>query len=204
MHKTLAWGILGTGRIARRFAVELPHAQWGRLVAVGSRTQAAGRARLPRVADPRRLRQLRRAAGRPGGGRGLYLAAQPPARAVDHPLRRGGQAHPVRKAAGHQPCRGDDRHRGGARPRRLSDGSLHVPLPSRRRPSWRADPRRRHRRGAPDPGLLQLQHGAGTPGEHPPAERGLGRRHHGRRLLHRIDGPPGGRGGHRQATLPIP
>ena len=41
MHRTLAWGILGTGRIARRFAVELPHAQWGRLVAVGSRTQAA-------------------------------------------------------------------------------------------------------------------------------------------------------------------
>ncbi len=40
MNNTLAWGILGTGRIARRFAVELPYSQTGRLVAVGSRTQA--------------------------------------------------------------------------------------------------------------------------------------------------------------------
>jgi predicted dehydrogenase/aryl-alcohol dehydrogenase-like predicted oxidoreductase len=41
MHKTLGWGILGTGRIARRFAVELPASQTGRLVAAGSRTQPA-------------------------------------------------------------------------------------------------------------------------------------------------------------------
>jgi predicted dehydrogenase/aryl-alcohol dehydrogenase-like predicted oxidoreductase len=41
MNKTLAWGILGTGRIARRFAYELPSSQTGQLYAVGSRTQAA-------------------------------------------------------------------------------------------------------------------------------------------------------------------
>lgn len=37
----LRWGILGTGRIAQRFARDLPHSQSGQLVAVGSRTQSA-------------------------------------------------------------------------------------------------------------------------------------------------------------------
>ena len=41
MKSTLTWGILGTGRIARRFAQELPFSETGRLLAVGSRTQAA-------------------------------------------------------------------------------------------------------------------------------------------------------------------
>jgi predicted dehydrogenase len=53
MHKTLTWGILGTGRIARRFAVELPHAQWGKLVAAGSRTQAAADAFVAEFQIPR-------------------------------------------------------------------------------------------------------------------------------------------------------
>lgn len=38
MDKELNWGILGTGRIARRFARDLPHSQTGKLLAVGSRT----------------------------------------------------------------------------------------------------------------------------------------------------------------------
>jgi aryl-alcohol dehydrogenase-like predicted oxidoreductase/predicted dehydrogenase len=41
MNNTLFWGILGTGRIARRFAQELPQSETGKLLAVGSRTQAA-------------------------------------------------------------------------------------------------------------------------------------------------------------------
>lgn len=41
MSKMFSWGILGTGAIARKFASELPHSQTGRLVAVGSRTQAS-------------------------------------------------------------------------------------------------------------------------------------------------------------------
>ncbi len=44
MEKKVAWGILGTGRIAHRFAVELPASQTGTLYAVGSRTQAAAAA----------------------------------------------------------------------------------------------------------------------------------------------------------------
>ncbi len=41
MHNTLSWGILGTGRIAGTFARGLANSQTGRLLAVGSRTQAA-------------------------------------------------------------------------------------------------------------------------------------------------------------------
>ena len=37
----LAWGIIGTGSIARTFAKSIPTSATGRLVAVGSRTQAA-------------------------------------------------------------------------------------------------------------------------------------------------------------------
>src|SRR5258708_35291366 len=37
----LAWGIIGTGSIARTFARNIPTSATGRLVAVGSRTQAA-------------------------------------------------------------------------------------------------------------------------------------------------------------------
>jgi len=40
MH-SLRWGILATGRIARKFAEELPHASGQRFVAVGSRSQEA-------------------------------------------------------------------------------------------------------------------------------------------------------------------
>ena len=38
LTKTLRWGIIGTGRIARQFADGLPHSQHGELVAVASRT----------------------------------------------------------------------------------------------------------------------------------------------------------------------
>jgi predicted dehydrogenase/aryl-alcohol dehydrogenase-like predicted oxidoreductase len=41
MKSRLAWGILGTGRIAHAFANHLPKSRTGRLVAVGSRTQGA-------------------------------------------------------------------------------------------------------------------------------------------------------------------
>jgi len=41
MPATLNWGILATGGIARKFAEALPASHTGRLVAVGSRTQAA-------------------------------------------------------------------------------------------------------------------------------------------------------------------
>jgi len=41
MSARLNWGILATGGIARKFATELPGSRTGRLVAVGSRTQAA-------------------------------------------------------------------------------------------------------------------------------------------------------------------
>jgi predicted dehydrogenase/aryl-alcohol dehydrogenase-like predicted oxidoreductase len=41
MSKTLAWGIIGTGRIAHTFARELPQSAAGKLTAVGSRTQAS-------------------------------------------------------------------------------------------------------------------------------------------------------------------
>ncbi len=39
MGKKLAWGIIGTGAIARRFAQSLPHSMTGELIAVASRTQ---------------------------------------------------------------------------------------------------------------------------------------------------------------------
>lgn len=38
MTTKLAWGILGTGAIATKFADQLPQARWGDLVAAGSRT----------------------------------------------------------------------------------------------------------------------------------------------------------------------
>lgn len=41
--KSLAWGILGTGKIAATFASELPHSRMGRLVAVGSRNLESAR-----------------------------------------------------------------------------------------------------------------------------------------------------------------
>ncbi|MBE2205309.1 MAG: aldo/keto reductase [Chthoniobacterales bacterium] len=44
MTSTLRWGILGTGKIARKFASELPFSATGRLVAVGSRTAASAEA----------------------------------------------------------------------------------------------------------------------------------------------------------------
>jgi len=37
--KTLSWGVLGTGEIARKFAGDLATSRTGRLVAVGSRSQ---------------------------------------------------------------------------------------------------------------------------------------------------------------------
>lgn len=40
MSRKLAWGIIGTGGIAWKFASEIPHSSTGRLVAVGSRTRA--------------------------------------------------------------------------------------------------------------------------------------------------------------------
>lgn len=44
MTKTLAWGIAGTGSIARKFAGELPYSRTGRLVAVSSRSPEKARA----------------------------------------------------------------------------------------------------------------------------------------------------------------
>lgn len=44
MADSLRWGILGTGKIAEKFASELPRSRTGRLVAVGSRTTEAARA----------------------------------------------------------------------------------------------------------------------------------------------------------------
>lgn len=44
MKSKLAWGILGTGRIARTFARDLSKSKTGRLVAVGSRTATAAEA----------------------------------------------------------------------------------------------------------------------------------------------------------------
>ena len=41
MSEKLAWGILGTGNIAKTFATGVQRSQSGRLAAVGSRTQAA-------------------------------------------------------------------------------------------------------------------------------------------------------------------
>ncbi|MDI7276278.1 MAG: aldo/keto reductase [Anaerolineae bacterium] len=51
---TLAWGILGTGRIARTFARDLGSSQTGRLVAVGSRTLEAAERFGDEYAVPRR------------------------------------------------------------------------------------------------------------------------------------------------------
>jgi len=41
MSDAIRWGILSTGSIAKKFAQGLPHTNGGKLVAVGSRTQAA-------------------------------------------------------------------------------------------------------------------------------------------------------------------
>ena len=41
MAEKVAWGILGTGNIAKTFATGVRGSQTGRLAAVGSRTQAA-------------------------------------------------------------------------------------------------------------------------------------------------------------------
>ncbi|MCB1086598.1 MAG: Gfo/Idh/MocA family oxidoreductase, partial [Verrucomicrobiae bacterium] len=40
-EKTLRWGILGTGMIARKFAADLPHSRTGVLCATASRNKAS-------------------------------------------------------------------------------------------------------------------------------------------------------------------
>jgi len=44
MTQPLRWGILGTGRIARKFAGQLPQTDWAELVAAGSRSADSARA----------------------------------------------------------------------------------------------------------------------------------------------------------------
>jgi len=44
MNNKLNWGIIGTGQIANRFAQSLPESETGRLVAVGSRSEASASA----------------------------------------------------------------------------------------------------------------------------------------------------------------
>jgi predicted dehydrogenase/aryl-alcohol dehydrogenase-like predicted oxidoreductase len=53
MKTSLSWGILGTGKIARAFARELPHSQTGKLLAVGSRTQESADTFAAEFAIPR-------------------------------------------------------------------------------------------------------------------------------------------------------
>ena len=54
MTKSLAWGIIGTGNIARAFARGLAHSKTGRLLAVGSRSPASAEKFGEQFAPPKR------------------------------------------------------------------------------------------------------------------------------------------------------
>ncbi|MCX7868621.1 MAG: Gfo/Idh/MocA family oxidoreductase, partial [Terrimicrobiaceae bacterium] len=53
MAESLSWGIAGTGRIARKFASELPRSRTGRLAAVGSRSLGRAQAFAAEFGAPR-------------------------------------------------------------------------------------------------------------------------------------------------------
>ena len=154
----IAWGILGTGRIAQTFARRLarledrqargrrqPHA------AAAAEPSPASSACRAATAATRRCWPTRR--WRPSTSR-CPTTCTP----LDRALRRGRQAHPLREAAGHQLRRGDDRHRG--RPRHdvfLMEAFMYRCHPQTAK-LVELVRRGRHRRGAADPGPLQLQH----------------------------------------------
>ena len=186
----LAWGILGTGEIARTFAKGLAGSRTGRLVAVGSRSRESAEKFGERVQRRPPPRLLRGAAGRPGGAGGVHLDAAPHARRVGDPGGGGGEAHPVREADRRELRRGDGDRRGGPAARRLPHGSVHVPLPPADAAARRADPRRGDRRGAAHPGDVQLPLADPLQPREPPAGQRPGRRRHPRRRrLPGVDGP---------------
>ena len=99
------------------------------VVAIASRDAAHAREVAAELGIPTAHGVVRGAARRPGRGRRLHPAAEPPARRVDDRRRACRQARPVREAAGADGRRGraDGRRlRGRGRP---PDGGVHVPPP---------------------------------------------------------------------------
>ena len=99
-RQPVRWGVLGAANIAvqqghPRDAARRAVAQ---VVAIASRDAGEGAAAAAGAGHPARVRLVRGAARRPRRRGGLQPAAQPPARAVDDPRRRGGQARAVREA----------------------------------------------------------------------------------------------------------
>ena len=82
---TTRWGILATGRIARKLADAVVESDTSELVAVGSRTQAAADAFRQGLRRHLRPRHLRRAAPGRRRGRRLRLHAASAARGMDDP-----------------------------------------------------------------------------------------------------------------------
>jgi len=155
MQDRLAWGIMGTGGIAHRFAGALAKSKTGRLVAVGSRAKRVERSLRREYGIERRhagyeacsrIRKSRRCISR------LRTRCTPNGRSS----RGCRQACSLRKAARAELSRCDGRRRGRSPEQRLPHGSLHVPLPSADRAARRVDPLEGHRRSARHPGRVQL------------------------------------------------
>ena len=123
-------GVMSAANIGRKVVIpSILRAENAELVALASSGDAG--AAFLRESRARRspARLLRRAPRRPGGGRRLHPAPEPPARGVVEARRRCRQARAVREAGGARRGR-DGRHdRALRRPRRRLDGGVHVPLP---------------------------------------------------------------------------
>ena len=143
------WGILGAANIAVKKVV--PAMQRGarcQIVAIASRDAGQGAARGAGARAPARLRLVRGAARRPRRRSDLQPAAQPPARAVDDPRRRGGEARAVReadRALGRRSAPAPRRARAHRRPDRRS---VHGAQPSAVARRARSREARQHRRPA--------------------------------------------------------
>ena len=152
------WGIIGAGGIARVFANGVRFSRTGRVVAIASRTPGRGKSLAEDFSIPRLF----------GSYEELLADKEVDAVYVSliHPhhaewaikAARAGKHVLVEKplAMNCSPSRPDRRR--GAAERRVSHGSIHVPLSPADGAHGRADTRGGHRRGARHPRDVQLLH----------------------------------------------
>ena len=162
----LRFGILSTANIADTKVIPgMRKAARVRVAAIGSRDVARAREVAARHGIERVHGSYEALLADPRDRRRLHPAAQPSAPGVDHGGRPGGQARPVREAAGHDRGRGRADGRGLRTGRRAAHGGVHVPPPSLLAGRARDRRQRPHRPPAGGAELVQLLQR--RPDEHP-------------------------------------